>query len=103
MDFLDPVKKRAQNRRLTIGYILVAIALALGSLVILFRTYGYDLDRKTGRVIQNGLIYLSAAPDQATVYLNGKNEGKTDARLTKPAGRYKIKLHSEGYKPWQKT
>ena len=103
MDFLDPVKKRAQNRRLTIGYILVAIALALGSLVILFRTYGYDLDRKTGRVIQNGLIYLSAAPDQATVYLNGKNEGKTDARLTKPSGRYKIKLNSEGYKPWQKT
>ncbi len=103
MDFLDPKKKRAHTRRLFIGYGLIAIAIALASLVLLFTSYGYDLDRKTGQVIQNGLVFVNANPEQATVYLNGKNVAKTDARLTLPAATYDVELRREGYRTWKKT
>ncbi len=103
MDFLDPKKRKARSRRLVAGYILMAIALALGSMVVLFRTYGYDLDRKTGKVIQNGLVYLSAKPQSARVFVNDQERGNTDTRLTIPAGLYKVELKRDGYRTWGKT
>lgn len=103
MDFLDPQKKKLRGIKLFAGYILVAIAIAMGSLILLFRTYGYDLDRKTGQIIQNGLIFFSAHPESSTIYLNGVNKGSTDARLTVPAGQYNVALKRDGYRVWEKT
>ena len=102
MDFLDPAKKRAHRIRLFIGYMLVAIAIAMGSLILLFQSYGYDLDRKTGAVIQNGLVFLAAHPSSAAVYLDGKQQkNQTDTRLTLPAGQYQLELKRSGYHTWQ--
>ncbi len=104
MDFLDPNKKRAHTIRLFIGYILVAIAIAFGSLVLLFQSYGYDLDRRTGQVIQNGLVFVSAKPDSASIYLNGTlNKSKTDTKLTIPAGQYALELRRPGYRTWKRS
>lgn len=103
MDFLDPDKKKAHSQRLVIGYVLMAIALAFGSMIVLFRTFGYDLDRKTGRVIQNGLVYVSAKPQSANTFVNGVDKGSTDTRLTIPSGRYRVQLKRDGYRDWQKT
>src|SRR3989338_850044 len=103
MDFLDTKKRKAHSRRLVTGYILMAIALAFGSMIVLFRTYGYDLDRKTGRIIQNGLVYISSKPGSANVLVNGIDKGSTDHRLTIPSGRYKVQLQLDGYRDWQKT
>ena len=92
MDFLDPNKKRAHTIRLFVGYFLVGTAIALASLILLFQSFGYDVDRKTGKVIQNGLIFLSAHPESADVYLNGQRKDKTDLRLAVPAGPYSVEL-----------
>lgn len=102
MDFLDPVKKRAHTRRLFIGYFLVGVAILMASAILVILSYGYDLDRKTGQVIQNGLIFANAAPDAATIYLNGKENGQTDKRLTVPAGQYNIEYRRQGYRTWKK-
>lgn len=104
MDFLDPTKKRAHQRRLLIGYVLVAIAIALATVILLFQSYGYDLDRKTGKVIQNGLVFVAAHPESAAVYVNGKDDGvRTDAKLTIPSGQYTIELKRDGYRDWKRT
>lgn len=103
MDFLDPKKKRAHNIRLYIGYLLMGIALTIGTFVLLFEAYGFDFNRQTGEVIQNGLIFVDAHPEQAQVFMNGKREGDTDMRLTVPAGEYNIRLHRAGYRDWQRT
>jgi len=104
MDFLDPAKKRAHTIRLFVGYILVAIAIAIASLILLFQSYGYDVDHHTGKVIQNGLIFISAHPSSAEIYLNGTlNKSKTDTKLTVPAGQYVIELRSNGYRPWRRS
>ncbi len=63
MDFLDPRKKRAYKIRLYIGYFLMAVALSIGTLILLFEAYGYDVNHKTGEVIQNGLVFVDSRPE----------------------------------------
>ena len=103
MDFLDPAKKRAHTRRLYIGYALMGIAILLTAVILLVLSNGYDVDRKTGKVIQNGLIFLNSAPESTDIYLNGKSNGSTDERITVPEGKYAIELRREGYTTWKKT
>ncbi len=102
MDFLDPKKKRAHLIRLYVGYFLIAVALGIGTLILLFESFGYDVNHKTGGVIQNGLVFVDAHPAQAQIYVNGKLEGQTDARLTLPAGPYSFELKRDGYRTWKR-
>lgn len=103
MDFLDPKKKRAHRIRLYIGYGLMALALAIATIILLFAAYGYDIDRNTGGVIQNGLVIVDAHPESATIYANGTQKGTTADRLVLPAGQYKIELKRDGYRTWSHT
>lgn len=104
MDFLDPAKKKAHARRLYIGYVLLGVIIMAVTLIIGFTSFGYDLDRKSGEFIQNGLVFLSARPGNADVYINGKlDKTRTDARLALPAGKYTIELKQTGYRPWQRS
>lgn len=100
MDFLDPRKKRAHNIRLYIGYALMAVALGISTVILVFAAYGYDIDRSTGDIIQNGLIIVDAHPESATIFVNGEGKGTTDNRLILPAGQYKVELQREGYHNW---
>lgn len=103
MDFLDPAKKRAHAIRLMIGYALLAMAIALVSLILLFQSYGYDLDRHTGAIIQNGLVLVGARPESANIFINGQSKGNTDGRFALPAGQYTFELKREGYRDWKRT
>lgn len=102
MEFLDPKKRRAHRQKLFIGYGLIAIALTMITIVIFFAAYGYDIDRHTGQVIQNGMIILNAAPESARITINGADQGNTDKRLSLPAGQYSIELSRDGYRSWHK-
>src|SRR5690606_33861796 len=103
MDFLDPRKKRAHKIRLYIGYALMACVLVIGSTIVFFEARGFDIDRKTGEIIQNGLVFVNAHPEPATVYVNGKREGQTDTRLTIPTGDYTFEFSRDGYRKWQRS
>lgn len=103
MDFLDPRKKRAHKIRLYIGYALMACALVIGSMIFFFEARGFDIDRKTGEIIQNGLVFVNAHPEPATVYVNGKQERQTNARLIIPTGDYTFEFTREGYRTWQRS
>ncbi len=104
MDFIDPKQRRSHIIRLFAGYFLVAILIIFASVVLLYQSYGYDLDRKTGLVIQNGLLFISSKPVSANIYLNGQlMKSSTDTRLTVPEKSYSIELLSDGYRPWFRT
>lgn len=104
MDFLDPSAKRKHGIRLIIGYALVGILIATATLILVFQAYGFDLDRKTGEVIQNGLVYVDSAPDKASIVLNGQvREEKTNSRLRLPAGSYNLEIKKEGYRDWKRS
>ncbi len=102
MDFLDPQKQKMHKVRLLVGYALIAVALAIATTILLYEAYGFGID-KNGKVIQNGLVFLSTQPDAANIVLNDKmSKSQTNTRLQLPAGQYKVKLQRDGYRTWQR-
>lgn len=101
MDFLDPKKKRSHLIRLYVGYALMAVALIIGTILLWYFSFGFNIDPKTKTVIQNGLLFLDAHPESAKVVINGKDKGTTDTRLVMPAGSYSIELQRQGYRTWK--
>jgi len=105
MDFLDPKRKKAHRHRLLAGYLLVAVALAMGTWLLLNSASGYWFDRKTGSIIQNGTVFVDSEPGGSNVYLNGVLQGnKTATRMVLPGGhQYTVKLTQSGYRDWSRT
>lgn len=101
MDFLDPKKKRAHKRRLMVGYGLIAIILAIMTTALVLVTNGYGVDRK-GTIIQKGLVFVSAHPVGANIYINGQSKGRTDGRFDLEQGKYSIELQQPGYRTWRR-
>jgi hypothetical protein len=103
MDFLDPKKARAHRRRIMIGYGLIAIILAICTTALVLVTNGYGFDRKTGAIIQNGLVFVSSHPVGSNIYINGQGHGGTDGRFVLEEGTYTFELKQNGYRTWQRT
>jgi hypothetical protein len=102
MDYLDPQKDFRQRVVLFTGYVLVAVAIAMTTLVLLQLAAGYSIDKK-GAVIQKGLTFFSSHPNPAEIRANGKLQSvKTNTRLYLPAGLYDIMLSRNGYYDWQR-
>lgn len=103
MDFLDPRKRRVHSTRLMIAYSMLAIGVVLGSYLLLKAAEGYDVDPKTGEIVQNGLLFVGSQPGRADIYINDKPQGsQTSARLILPAGEYKLTLQKAGYRAWNR-
>lgn len=101
MDFLDPKAKKRHVTRLIIGYGLMAVLIGMASFLLIFRAYGFNLDRD-GEVIQNGLVFVESLPDDATVKFNNKEENeKTNNRFSLPAGQYDMQINKDGYRDWR--
>src|SRR5689334_19275883 len=104
MDFLDPKARRRHTIRLYIGYGLMATLILIASAILVFQAYGFDLDRKTGEVIQNGLVFVDSAPDKANVFFNDElQKAKTNNRFALPSGDYTLKIQKDGYRDWHRT
>ncbi|MFZ1483572.1 MAG: PEGA domain-containing protein [Candidatus Saccharimonadales bacterium] len=101
MDFLDPNKERRTRIALLTGYGLVAIAIAIASLVLLYASYGYTVD-KDGDVTQRGLVFVSSTPTGADVALNGTTKAKTNTKLDVNSGSYDLSVSATGYRDWYK-
>lgn len=103
MDFLDPRKQRAHRTRLMVGYVLIALAVGLGTVVLVYNAYGYGINAKTGDVIQNGLLFVDSRPGGASISLNGKDQkASTASRLILPAKDYLLSLKKTGYRDWSR-
>ena len=86
-----------------IGYGLVAIAIGLTSVILVYGAYGYGINTKTGELIQNGLLFVDSKPSGAGIYLNGQqNQSTTGVRLTLPAGSYELTVKKSGYRDWSR-
>jgi PEGA domain len=103
MEFLDPSEKRARTQRLFLGYGLLAIVVALATLILVYQAQGYDYDRNKG-VTRNGLLFVDSQPVSAAININGADSGeKTNARLDITEGEHTVKLTAEKYREWSKT
>ncbi len=86
-----------------IGYGLVAVAIGLTSVILVYGAYGYGINTRTGAVIQNGLLFVDSKPSGASIYLNNQLQGNnTSARLVLPAGNYDLSIKKTGYRDWSR-
>lgn len=103
MDFLDPEKQKAHSRRLALGYALIGLVLVLATTILLYLAYGFGLD-KEGRVIQNGLVFVSSHPAGADIYIDKQRyKDQTNTRAPLPAGQYTMELKRSGYAHWKRA
>lgn len=103
MDFLDPQYKKRHSIILIVGQGLVGLAVVIAAVLLVLKAYGFDVDRKTGKVVQNGLVYVDSAPDKADILINGKpHQDETNTRFTLPAGMYSVELNKSDYRTWKK-
>ncbi len=103
MEFFDPSKKKAHTIRLFTGYILAALVIIFVTTILLLQSYGYDINRRTGKIYQNGLVFVASKPISTDIYVNGLKKGSTDARLTIPSANYTFELKHDGYRTWKRT
>jgi len=102
MDFLDPKKERYNELKLLVGYVLVAVAIVIATILLLYRAYGYNVSQD-GQVTQNGIVFVSSQPSDATIHLNGKQyKSNTNARVIIPSGNYLLQVAKSGYLLWQR-
>lgn len=103
MDYLDRGKIVRHQIILYVGYALIAVAITIAALILLYQAYGFGVT-KNGTVIQNGLTFFSSQPNPADIYVNGKlNSSRTNTRLVLPENIYRITLAREGYRDWKRT
>ena len=102
MDFLDPQGQRTHTIRLLIGYILLGIAILLATIILLYQAYGFSLNDK-GKIIQNGLVFVSSTPSGSSVLVDGIPKATTNTRLTLPAGSYTLQINRSGYRSWNRA
>lgn len=103
MDFLDPKEKKFRSIRLMIGYALMTVLIFTATLVLVYQAYGFGVDRKTGEVIQNGLLYVDSAPDKATILIdNVEKSDRTNTRMLLKAGNYQLTIKRDGYRDWSR-
>ncbi len=103
MDYLDHKKELRHRAILMVGYVLIAIAVTMATIVLLYQAYGFGIG-KNGTVIQNSLAFFSSQPNPAQIYVNNKLEPvTTNTSLVLPAGIYRIRLTRSGYRDWQRT
>ncbi len=101
MDFLDPKKSYRHKITLYIGYLLIAVAITIGTIILLYEAYGFGIGQN-GQIIQNGLIFLSSQPNPANIYVNGKFKTQTNTSLKLVSGIYNFSIGLNGYRTWHR-
>jgi hypothetical protein len=102
MEFLDPEEKRERTLRLFVGYAIVTTLILFGTFIISFILQGFNIFSTTSDV-RNGLLFIDSKPLSADIYINDKQDKRTDARFVLPEGPYAVRLSTDGYRDWQKT
>lgn len=102
MHEINNINKRLRTVKHFSNYILIALVIIVLTTLLVLAAEGYDIDRSTGKVIQNGIILIESEPAGATVSINGVPEPNTSpARYPVPEGSYQVKMELEGYRPWE--
>ncbi|HVX24307.1 MAG TPA: PEGA domain-containing protein [Candidatus Saccharimonadales bacterium] len=103
MDYLDPKRQARHRLILFTGYICTAVAIFFATWLLLYVAYGFGIS-SDGKVIQNGLVFVSSQPHPAMISVDGRRvKDTTNTRLQLPSDRYEIMLSRPGYRNWRRS
>ncbi|MDX1765906.1 MAG: PEGA domain-containing protein, partial [Candidatus Saccharimonadales bacterium] len=96
--------KRAKKTQRFVTYGLSTVFVIGFTIVLVLATLGYDIDRGTGEVIQNGLVLVNSEPSGSLVTIDGNPESDdTPGRFSVPEGIHTIRVNRDGYHEWTKS
>lgn len=100
---IDRDDRRWRSWLRTAQYALLSVLVFAGTIILVLAGQGYDFNRSTGEVIQNGLMLVNTRPENAMVTIGGQAESdQTPGRFPLPAGDYELGITLDGYRPWSK-
>jgi len=89
---------------ITIGYLVLAVFVAVITVVLVAYGKDYSYDFATHRIIQKGHIILSSLPSGVEVFEGNRDlKKKTPYQAAYKVGAHTIRLVKDGYVAWQKT
>ncbi len=101
MHEINSINKRLRTVKHFSNYFLIALVITVLTIVIVLAAQGYDIDRQTGQVVQNGILLVETNPEGATVTINGHEEvNQTPSKYPIPEGSYTLSVDKEGYRNW---
>lgn len=104
MHEINNINKRLRTIKHFSNYFVVALVILVLSGLIVLAAQGYDIDRSTGQVIQNGILLVETEPSGAVLSINGRPESdRTSGKYPVPEGTYDLTLSKDGYRDWQTT
>lgn len=100
---IDTESPRFKSVLRSVQYAVLSLLVVGGTIILVFTGQGYDFNRGTGEVIQNGLLLINTSPEDSQVTINGVIESDfTPGRFALPTGEYDIGLSQDGYRNWDK-
>lgn len=100
IDFEDEKTKNYLN---IAKYSAITLLAAAMTVALVLAAGGYDINRETGEIIQNGLVLTSSQPVSADVYVDGVDQDDpTSSRFSLPVGQYNFEFKRDGYYDWAK-
>jgi hypothetical protein len=86
-----------------LGYIVGAVIIIGGTVLLIAYGKGYSYDFNTGRLLHRGLVLLESAPSNAQITLGNKVlKQKTPYRQTFEGGEYDFTVAKDGFRTWHK-
>lgn len=83
--------------------LLTIFIIGLGTTLAVILAKGYRFSSKTGTLAGTGIISITSAPDQASVYLDGHLTTATNANINSLLPKeYDVKISKDGFIPWEK-
>lgn len=100
---IDFESEKSKNLINIAKYGLTGVLVILITIALVFAADGYDIDKKTGEIIHNGLVMVASEPVPADIYINGVSENDaTKSKLSLPSGQYEVLLKRNGFHDWSK-
>ncbi len=103
MNFYDEKSKRTRALVRFTLYGISAFMIVILTVILVLVSQGYWIDRTSGQVIRNGLVFVDSLPHGATIQIDGKAQRDlTAARYTLLEGTHTLSLQKPGYRIWTK-
>jgi hypothetical protein len=101
--FKKPTKKQLLVRRVFFSVVATLSVLIILTVTILFML-GFRLDSGNGRLEQGALLQFDSTPNDASVWIDGKNTNvRTAGKQTVQVGTHTVLFAKDRYEDWSRT
>lgn len=97
-------KNKLTTLRRVIAYVVMLLAIAVVSTILIFYMLGYRFNRADGKIEQGALVQFNSQPSGANVRLDQATlANRTPSKVTVTTGDHTVAMSRDRYRSWQKA